>query len=480
MAQPNPLRRALALLAWLALPTIVVFASLAVAGEVSVEMAVVGVVVSVGLALVPLRGLTRDLGQLSDYAARLADGGAPPPPDLANESAADLVSALERMRRNVQTRDATLEGLLDMHESLFDSLPGPTFLLNAQRRVTRANRAARALFGERLRDRDLATVLRNPPLLDAVERAMHGGGGGAIEFTLPGEPEGTFRAVVEPLPRPAVDGTLAVVALHDVTELTRVERMRADFVANASHELRTPLAALLGFIETLQGAAKDDAEARTRFLGIMHEQAGRMSRLVADLLTLSRIELSEHSRPIGRADLGAILKRVAETLEIQARAKRMRIVVDFPPDLPAVNGQDDELSQIFQNLVDNAIKYGREGTDVEVKACLAAETPPSYPDRTVKAAAISVRDRGEGIARENLPRLTERFFRVDTARSRRLGGTGLGLAIVKHSINRHRGALTIDSSLGEGSVFTVYLPLSEVLAAEPPARSLAAGAVPGQ
>jgi two-component system phosphate regulon sensor histidine kinase PhoR len=309
---------------------------------------------------------------------------------------------------------------------------------------------------------------------------MRGESGGVIEFTSPGEPEGTYRAVVEPLPRPAVDGTLAVVALHDVTELTRVERMRADFVANASHELRTPLAALLGFIETLQGPAKDDAEARHRFLGIMHQQAGRMSRLVADLLTLSRIELSEHSRPIGRADLGAILKRVTETLEIQARTKKIRIAVDFPPDLPPVNGQDDELSQIFQNLVDNAIKYGREGTDVEVKACVAAETPPAYPDRTAKAIAVAVRDRGEGIARENLPRLTERFFRVDTARSRRLGGTGLGLAIVKHSVNRHRGALAIDSVLGEGSTFTVYLPMAEAQAPELPARSMAAGAAPGQ
>ncbi len=237
--------------------------------------------------------------------------------------------------------------------------------------------------------------------------------------------------------------------------------MRADFVANASHELRTPLAALLGFIETLQGPAKDDGEARQRFLGIMHEQAGRMSRVVADLLTLSRIELSEHNRPIGRADLGAILKRVAEALEIQARNKRMRVLIDTGAELPPVNGQDDELSQIFQNLMDNAIKYGREGTDVEVKATAAAELPPSFPDRAARAIAVSVRDRGDGIAREHLPRLTERFFRVDTARSRKLGGTGLGLAIVKHSIARHRGALIIDSALGEGSTFTVYLPVAE-------------------
>jgi two-component system phosphate regulon sensor histidine kinase PhoR len=460
---PSPtLRRSLSLILWVAVPTVVVFAGLALVGEVKIVAAIIGALLTIVLALIPARSLARDFARLTDYAGRVADGVPVAPPDVTTETAGELVSALERLRREVKARDATLKGLLDMHESLFDSLPGPTFLLNAQRRITRVNRASRVLFGEKLRDRDLATVLRHPELLDAVERAIQGGPGNAIEFTLPGGPDGTFRAVVEPLPKPAVDGTLAVVALHDVTELKRVEQMRADFVANASHELRTPLAAVLGFIETLQGPAKDDTEARERFLGIMHEQAARMSRLVADLLTLSRIELSEHSRPQGQADLGAILKRVAEALEIQARNKRMHVVVDFPMDLPPVNGQDDELSQIFQNLIDNAIKYGRDGTDVEIKACVAADPPPAYGERHARAVAISVRDRGDGIARENLPRLTERFFRVDTARSRRLGGTGLGLAIVKHSINRHRGALVIDSVQGEGSTFTVYLPAAEV------------------
>src|SRR5579862_6536218 len=322
MAKPKIIRPALRIWLWIALPTAIVFAGLALAGELGVGAAIVGAILAIGFSLVPLRALTRDLTFLTDYAGRLAEGEVGAAPDVTGETAADLVSALERLLRTMHARDATLEGLLDMHESLFDSLPGPTFLLNAQRRITRANKAARTLFGERLRDRDLSTVLRNPPLLDAIERAMRGEAGGTAEFTLPGGPEGVFGAVVEPLPRPAVDGTLAVVALHDVTEIRRVEQMRADFVANASHELRTPLAALLGFIETLQGPAKDDGEARGRFLGIMHEQAGRMSRLVADLLTLSRIELSEHSRPTGRADLGVILKRVSEALELQARGKR--------------------------------------------------------------------------------------------------------------------------------------------------------------
>jgi two-component system phosphate regulon sensor histidine kinase PhoR len=181
---------------------------------------------------------------------------------------------------------------------------------------------------------------------------------------------------------------------------------------------------------------------------------------VADLLHLSRIELNEHSRPDGLADLTAIIGRVATGLELQAREKQMRIRLALASDLPPVIGEEDELTQIFQNLLDNALKYGRAGTEVEVSGSVTSELPPGMADRAGPAVRLEVKDHGEGIAREHLPRLTERFFRVDTARSRQLGGTGLGLAIVKHVVNRHRGALQIDSRLGEGSRFTVYLPIS--------------------
>lgn len=460
MPRRRILRRLLPLLAWLWLPTLAVFAALLLAGEITLVPAILGIAATAILLVLPLRPLASDLEKTVDYAERLVSGEAVDAPDVSSAAAADLVSALARLRRGVRTRDAELEGLVGMHESLFDGLPGPLFLLNRHRRITRGNLAAREIFGERLIDRDLAAVLRNPPLLDAADRAVRGEANDNVEFTMPGQTERVFRAMIAPLPHPGVEGTVAVLALHDVTELKRIEQMRADFVANASHELRTPLSALLGFIETLQGAARDDAEARERFLGIMREQASRMSRLVADLLTLSRIELNEHSRPVGRVEIASTLRRVAEVLEMHAKERKMRIVLDVPPDLPPVNGQDDEIAQIFQNLLDNALKYGRDGTPIEVTARRAAERPPGFAERG-QAVVIAVRDHGEGIAREHLPRLTERFFRIDTARSRRLGGTGLGLAIVKHAINRHRGALTIDSTLGEGSTFTVYLPALE-------------------
>ena len=233
--------------------------------------------------------------------------------------------------------------------------------------------------------------------------------------------------------------------------------MRADFIANASHELRTPLTTLTGFIETLRGPAREDAEARERFLAIMHEQAARMIRLVEDLLSLSRIELNEHVMPQGRVALSPLLRHLADTLELRAGKRDMSIRLDLPSDLPEVLGDRDELAQVFQNLVDNGIKYGRAGSEITVAA--ATGVRPSYGSDAGDSpfVSVAVRDCGEGIAREHLPRLTERFYRVDTARSREMGGTGLGLAIVKHILNRHRGFLDIESTPGTGSVFTVFL-----------------------
>ncbi|MCA0304915.1 MAG: PAS domain-containing sensor histidine kinase, partial [Proteobacteria bacterium] len=227
-------------------------------------------------------------------------------------------------------------------------------------------------------------------------------------------------------------------------------RMRADFVANASHELKTPIAGLAGFIETLRGPARDDVAARDRFLAIMAEQAERMRRLVDDLLMLSRIEQHEHARPEGAVDLVPVLKSVLDLLQLKARDREVALQLRLAPGLPRALGDADELTIVFQNLVDNAIKYTRPGTAVKIAAGPAGEG----------RVAVAVADEGEGIAAAHLPRLTERFYRVDAARSRQLGGTGLGLAIVKHVVNRHRGRLDIQSSPGRGSTFTVLLPVA--------------------
>ena len=337
---------------------------------------------------------------------------------------------------------ANANAILAMH-------PDPLLLVHGRRQVVRANAASRKLFGEDILHRDLASVLNEPEVLAATDAILGGASGTYVDFTLPARVDRHFRARIEPLPDYAGDGLAALLTITDFTELKRVERMRADFVANASHELRTPLAILLGFIETLNGSAADDPEAQRRFLPIMHQQAARMARLVDDLLSLSRIELTEHALPSTQLRIPRVLRVVAEALRLRAAERGMSIELKLADRLPLVVGDRDEISQVFQNLIDNAIKYAAPNTAIVVTAQPSAKLHPGV--------AISIRDHGEGIADRHLTRLTERFFRVDTARSRAVGGTGLGLAIVKHVVNRHRGILEIDSRLGEGSTFTVHL-----------------------
>jgi len=350
--------------------------------------------------------------------------------------------------RALEARVAGLEESAREGATIFELLPVAVLILDGRRQVTRASAAARALLGADPTGRALTEVLRHPAVIEAVEETLSHGAGRGAEFVLPGAIERHLAARIETLPSEA--GAAVMIALHDLTEIARGQRARSDFIANVSHELRTPLSSLIGFIETLQGPAHDDAPARTRFLGIMHEQAARMARIVADLLSLSRIEMNEHSPPTGRVELAGLVGGVADALHMKAGQKGVRLDLALTPDLPAVTGDGDELAQVFQNLLDNAIKYANPGTTVRVTA-----------QRSGQQVAITVADQGEGIAREHLPRLTERFYRVDTARSRDLGGTGLGLAIVKHIVNRHRGRLGIESTPGIGSKFTVLLHVCE-------------------
>jgi two-component system phosphate regulon sensor histidine kinase PhoR len=286
-------------------------------------------------------------------------------------------------------------------------------------------------------------VLRNPDVLAAIAGAGRGESSN-VPFTLPVPVERHFQAYAA---RISVSPPVTVLLLHDLTVVKRSEQMRADFVANASHELRTPLAAVTGFIETLRGHAKDDAVAREQFLEIMATETGRMRRLINDLLSLTRIEMNEHVKPEGRIELESVVRQAAAALKPLAAQDGITVTVEAAPDLPVVIGEHDELVQLFQNLIHNAIKYGRENGLVQVSI-----------GQSNGQLLAAVRDDGEGIAPSAIPRLTERFYRVDVKRSRERGGTGLGLAIVKHIISRHQGRLSIESKLGEGSVFTVILP----------------------
>lgn len=324
------------------------------------------------------------------------------------------------------------------------ALPDACIVVDATGRVIVRNEPAGELTAA-AEGKPLASSFRYPAVLQAIERVIDGGPPEETEFVLPVPVERTIEAHIAPLAIGA--GPMAMVFLYDTTLVTRVERMRADFVANASHELRTPLTSLAGFIETIRGPARDDREAQDRFLEIMQEQAARMKRLIEDLLSLSRIELNEHVRPSGKADLGAIAHDVVDAVQPMLARADVKVAIEVEPGAGAVVGERDDLVQLIQNLVDNAVKYGGAGGPITIRIARAGDM-----------TSCSVIDRGPGIAREHIPRLTERFYRVDAKTSRERGGTGLGLAIVKHILNRHRGRLEIESELGKGTQFTFFLP----------------------
>jgi two-component system phosphate regulon sensor histidine kinase PhoR len=460
--EPVPFARLLGATLALSAPAFVALAVLLVLGEISVGALVLGMAITVvGVGWLVRRGLS-DLIAVESYVDDLARGGDGAPPRVGG-LAAGIAAAAGRLGQAIAARTRRLEARAEAKATVLDYVPEPVVLIDRAHQVIGANLAARTLFGRSAVGRSLASLVRDPAVLDAAEEALANGGARDVEFTLAAPVERVLCARIKTLPEALPDGTAAIIALEDLTTIKRTDRMRADFVANVSHELRTPLASLIGFIETLRGAAREDAAARERFLEIMHDQAVRMARLVDDLTSLSRIEMHEHTVPTERVDVAQIVQCVAEALQIKAGEKGMTFKIDLPERPPLVLGDGDELSRVFQNLMDNAIKYGRANTPVEIRIRHEPGPLPGAPPRDGRPAAegvvaIDVIDHGEGIPPEHLPRLTERFYRVDKARSRELGGTGLGLAIVKHIVNRHRGALHIASTLGEGSTFTVRLP----------------------
>ena len=371
---------------------------------------------------------------------------------LAWARAERLARRVDRLTRLAARDAAEVERLRRADQTVVERLPDPLLVLDARRAVLRANAAAGAAFGA-----EMGAVLRHPELRAAIERAFTSGTAESADVSLPVPVPREVRGTVVPLDPPLADGGCALVVLSDRTRERAVERMRADFVANASHELRTPLASVIGFIATLRGPAADDPPAQARFLGIMAEQAGRMTRLIDDLLSLSRIELVEHEAPGDSVDLAALLERAAAGFE--ARLAGARLEVTVAEGLPPVAGDPDQLSQVLQNLLDNALKYGAlPGGAADIALTAAPAEGGDWPARP--GVELAVRDRGVGIPRAHLPRLTERFYRVDAGRSRAAGGTGLGLAIVKHIVNRHRGQLRIESAEGDGTAVRVWLPVA--------------------
>ncbi|GAB4576863.1 MAG: ATP-binding protein [Rhodothalassiaceae bacterium] len=385
--------------------------------------------------------------------------------DSLHRATARRLAAAIRQARAQKRRSGPLRA------KFAEGIDTPLLLIDPQRKLCDANRAARDLFGERIVGRDIGLHVRHPDILAALEDVIAGARTRSEEVTISGPVDRVFSVRIA-----RVENRMAgaageagddgaedeppfhiVISMFEITQIKAAERMRADFVANASHELRTPLSSVIGFIETLRGPARGDAEASERFLSIMHDEARRMSRLIDDLLSLSKIELDKHLQPRGAVDIAGLMQSVANSMEPAATARGLSLALAIPDRLPPARGDADQLHQLLQNLVANAIKYSEGPGQIR----LGAEADIRIPETGNRGIRLSVADEGPGIAPEHIPRLTERFYRVDAARSRQLGGTGLGLAIVKHIVGRHRGHLEIRSTLGKGTTVSATIPIYE-------------------
>jgi len=338
-------------------------------------------------------------------------------------------------------------------DDILDALAIPVIAVANDERILAMNAAAIALIGPGVIGRHYVAVIRQPALIASIENTLKNGKTGEADYIAPHTTgEGNYRARTKAVDLD--DGPGVIVSFEDKSKVRQIDEMRRDFVANVSHELRTPLTALLGFIETLRGAARDDPEAQERFLTTMLAEAERMNRLIGDLLSLSRVESDERIRPTGQVDIVEVVRLASRSLEPLAGSNKVTVNIIANVDPVFVIGDSDQLIQVFTNLLENSIKYGANPGQVTISF------EPSEMDPTLRVAAVRVElcDQGEGIKPIHIPRLTERFYRVDSHRSREMGGTGLGLAIVKHIINRHRGRFRVASVPGSGSTFSVVLP----------------------
>jgi two-component system phosphate regulon sensor histidine kinase PhoR len=343
---------------------------------------------------------------------------------------------------------------------LADAMPDPAIILGSTSDILNYNAAARTIFERLKHGLPLEHVNRDPEFIAAVASVFETGERRTAKLRLRGGRGQRFIATITPLGKKQRPVTAALITVHDQSEQHRLLEMRTDFIANASHELRTPLASVRGFIETLQGPARNDEAARHRFLTIMAEQAERMTRLIDDLLLLSRVEEKANLKPTGQIKLDELIDDVVRAIATAAAERKITMTVEPASSQLSAKGDRDELFQVFHNLLENAVKYGRDGGSVKIH--LTEGKKADANGRSGDTVTVSITDDGPGIAPEHLPRLTERFYRVSAEHSRRIGGTGLGLAIAKHVLNRHDGELSVESIVGYGTTFKVILPSSKI------------------
>ncbi|MCK6555781.1 cell wall metabolism sensor histidine kinase WalK [Candidatus Binatia bacterium] len=450
-------------------------------GRVAAAGFAVAALTAVALFLWAYVRLARRLARVAEFSAAIAAGQ--PPPPLTPEGD-DAVSRLERsLLATANSLWTQLESAREEKSKLEAVLRGMVegvLVIDRLGTILLSNQRAEWLFGTAsthgsMVGQPLINVTRDPDIQELVREVMRGDTrrGRMREITLEGAGRENLQVTATPIDEPGGVPRLFILVFHDTTELRRLEATRRDFVANVSHELRTPLTAIRGYAETLRGGALQDTELADRFLRVIERHSERLGRLIDDLLTLSDLELGRTEIQRGPMPLVPAVDAAIEVVREKAQRGNVEIRRQVPADLPPLNADADRIEQVLVNLIDNAVKYSRPGGAVTVSAA-AVEQPAGPGAPAVRDVGggpwieIRVADTGVGVPRQDLPRLTERFYRVDKARSRELGGTGLGLAIVKHIVQAHRGALWIESEVNKGTTVYVSLPAADLNRVAPP------------
>jgi len=433
----------------LSLPSALVFIMLVALRLLPPSMAVISYAAIIIFNIVFLLPISFEMQQLKNYVKNLSQGEVPGEGsiELSEKDAKEIVEAVNAMHRFWAAKTDTLEA-----QTISDS-----------GNVIGANLSSRTIFGKEITDKNIEKIIDSNNFIEAVSRVLKKESESEnLIFYVKSPLDQKLYAHIKRLPYLSKGRAVAVISLYDLTKAMKIEKMQSDFVANASHELRTPLAIISGFIETLQTAAKDDEEARDKFLKIMQEQAEYMSSLIENLLSLSKIEMSQDMPPEDKVDVSKIIEEVSDALSLKAQAREIEIHTFMETDLPEITADARQVKQVIQNLTDNAVKYGVAKSDLLIKARVADSIPlsKSFQVAKGKAVAISINNKGPKISPENLARLTERFYRMQEHKDLNIKGTGLGLAIAKHIILRHKGNLTVTSTAYNGTTFTIYLPVS--------------------
>lgn len=444
---------------------IIVIAIMAIYGRLNIHESIIGVFAVIIGSIFFVRPYMDDLFALTQYVEDLALDNNVEMPELSFlGNVEELSSAVNNLHNSWDEKKIRLEAALAESSILFDTIPDILMMLGQDMRILRSNKAAENLFGKNIEGATFEDVVLEPVVREMVTTVLHNRHPETIEIQLKSHNiRRDFQINIENFPLFSIGGIAIVIIMHDISEAKRTRQMIKDFVANASHEIRTPLTSITGFIENLR-EMQEDTETRKQFLDIMYEQAERMGTLVNDLLSLSKIDMSENTMPTEHVEISELIASTIHRLDHLAEKKGMKLVYNQNKRLPEILGDENELLQVFTNLISNAIKYGYTNTDIIIatKLLKASDvTEIHIPSSANDIIAVSVEDKGEGIPSIHLPRITERFYRVDKVRAKNIGGTGLGLSIVKHIMNRHRGELRIESTEGEGSTFTVYFPVIE-------------------